>query len=104
MQWEIGIAAAELASNAVKYGLEGVMSLRRLPSPEPALVIEVTDRGAGMGNRPPTSAAAGVTGGLGVGLSSVRRLMDDVEVRSVDGLGTRVTAKRLLGSPPRQLP
>lgn len=103
VQWEIGIAAAELASNAVKYGFEGLLCLRRVQHPEPALVLEVTDRGAGMRAGPPP-AAPGVTGGLGVGLTAVRRLMDEVDVRSVDGLGTRVTAKRLIGSPPRQLP
>jgi phosphoserine phosphatase RsbX len=99
VQWEIGIAAAELASNAVKYGQEGVLALRRAREPHLALVVEVSDRGAGMGNAPSSEGT-----GLGVGLESVKRLMDDVEVRSIDGLGTRVTARRLLGSGPRSLP
>lgn len=100
VQWEIGIAAAELASNAVKYGQEGVLMLRLAREPQPALLLEVSDRGAGMGNHAPAPPKSG----LGVGLESVRRLMDEVEVRSIDGLGTRVTAKRLLGSGPRAVP
>ncbi len=47
-QWEAGIAAAELASNALKYGNEGVLTLRVMRGEVSELVIEMSDRGLGL--------------------------------------------------------
>ena len=97
-QWEVGIAAAELATNAFKHGVEGVLTLRHAQEPEEAMIIEVADRGEGI----PDDARGPGAGvmlrrpgeGLGVGLGSVHRLMDEVEVYSVPGQGTRVVARK----------
>jgi serine/threonine-protein kinase RsbT len=107
-QWEASIAASELATNALKFAGEGTLALRHVHEPREALVIEMTDRGEGM-----TDVAAAVVDGfsegalrgpdsprlgrgLGVGLGSVHRLMDDVVVDSAPHRGTRVTAKKFL--------
>ena len=82
-QWEVGIAAAELAQNAVKYGVEGALTLRNENS---TLVLEVVDRGEGFG-------AAKEQPGLRAGLAAVARLMDSFEVHS-GPIGTRVIAKK----------
>jgi negative regulator of sigma-B (phosphoserine phosphatase) len=83
--WEISIAAAELAQNAVKYGVEGVLTLR---IDGEWLVLEAVDRGPGFGAAPSSS-------GLGEGLGAVRRMMDCCDVRS-GPLGSRViTRKRI---------
>jgi anti-sigma regulatory factor (Ser/Thr protein kinase) len=85
--WEIGIAAAELAQNALKYGVEGLLTLRSDPE---WLVIEAVDRGPGFG-------AAGSQPGLGQGLAAVERLMDSLEVLS-GPLGARVITRKRLRS------
>jgi negative regulator of sigma-B (phosphoserine phosphatase) len=51
-QWEAGIAAAELASNALKYGSEGVLTLRVMRGEISELVIEVSDRELGLSRDP----------------------------------------------------
>jgi anti-sigma regulatory factor (Ser/Thr protein kinase) len=83
--WEIGIAAAELAQNVLKYGVEGLLTLR---TDGESLVVEAVDRGPGFG-------AAGSRPGLGEGLAAVTRLMDSSEVLSTP-LGARVIAKKRL--------
>jgi phosphoserine phosphatase RsbX len=82
-QWEVGIAAAELAQNAVKYGIEGALILR---SEERTLVLEVVDRGEGFG-------VTKEQPGLRAGLAAVNRMMDSIEVYS-GPIGTRVVAKK----------
>jgi anti-sigma regulatory factor (Ser/Thr protein kinase) len=82
-QWEVGIAAAELAQNAVKYGIEGALILR---SEDRTLVLEVVDRGEGFG-------ATKDQPGLRSGLAAVNRMMDSIEVYS-GPIGTRVVAKK----------
>jgi anti-sigma regulatory factor (Ser/Thr protein kinase) len=83
-QWEVGIAAAELAQNAVKYGVEGLLVLRS--DAERCLVLEVVDRGPGFG-------AAETKPGLREGLGAVRRMMDSCEVHT-SPIGTRVIARK----------
>jgi len=94
-QWETSIAVAELATNVLKYAIEGLVQLRHVREPREALVIEVTDSGSGI----PDLGAALTDGfsrgrGLGVGLGAVHRMMDDVVVDTVPGRGTRVTATK----------
>ena len=83
-QWEVSIAASELAQNALKYGVEGVLTLRL--DREHSLVLEVTDRGRGFG-------AAEERPGLREGLGAVRRMMDTYEVLT-GPIGTRVIATK----------
>ena len=83
-QWELSIAAAELAQNAIKYGVEGL--LRLSTDAQDTLVLEVADRGSGFG-------AAEQRPGLREGLGAVQRMMDSCEVYS-GPTGTRVIAKK----------
>jgi len=83
--WEVGIAVAELAQNILKYGVEGVVSLRL---DDAWLVVEAVDRGPGLG-------AAGSRPGLGQGLLAVERMMDSSEISS-GPLGVRVVARKRL--------
>ena len=86
VQWEVSIAAAELAQNAVKYGVEGELILR---NDEGTLVLEVADRGEGFG-------AAKEQPGLRSGLAAVARMMDSLEVHS-GPIGARVIARKHSG-------
>jgi anti-sigma regulatory factor (Ser/Thr protein kinase) len=83
-QWEVGIAASELAQNAVKYGVEGRLLFKRIARGE--VILEVADRGPGFG-------ASAERPGLREGLAAVRRLMDSCEVWSTP-LGSRVVARK----------
>jgi anti-sigma regulatory factor (Ser/Thr protein kinase) len=108
-QWEMSLVASELATNVLKFAGSGTMTLRRVEAPRPALELEMVDRGAGI----PDVATALVDGhsegamltverprrpgqGLGVGLGSVRRMSDDLDIESTPGRGTRVTALKYL--------
>lgn len=96
-QWEAGIAAAELASNVLKYGHEGVLTLRVTHADSSELVIEVSDRGLGLSLDAAQSSREqpfSSRNGLGVGLESVRRLMDDLEIQSFPKRGTRLVARK----------
>jgi anti-sigma regulatory factor (Ser/Thr protein kinase) len=61
------------------------------------LVIEVSDRGLGLPRdaaRNPQQQPLSSRNGLGVGLESVRRLMDDLEIQSFPKRGTRLVARK----------
>jgi anti-sigma regulatory factor (Ser/Thr protein kinase) len=104
-QWEVSISASELATNILKFAGEGEIHLRYATAPRAAIVVEAVDRGRGIAD----VASAVVDGfsegaplggdrprrdgqGLGVGLGSVHRLMDKVEISTDHGRGTRVVA------------
>jgi anti-sigma regulatory factor (Ser/Thr protein kinase) len=110
--WEVAIAAAELACNAVRYAGGGDVELWLEQVPHIALGLVVRDSGRGF-QRPTLEAlgaAQGVSGeaegtllrfrserhGLGIGLEAVHRLMSEVHIDS-SPLGTTVRARKALG-------
>lgn len=59
------------------------------------VVVVARDEGPGIADVPRAVAGGySTSGGLGLGLSCVRRLMDDFEITSEPGKGTRVTVTR----------
>lgn len=92
----VATAVSELARNLVAYARDGHMLLRPVQNGvRRGLVIVAEDRGPGindldMAMRDGFSTA----GGLGLGLPGVRRLMDEFEIESEVGKGTRVTTKK----------
>lgn len=88
---DIETSVSELATNVLKYGKRGWVSLR---VDQIGFEAVVTDEGPGFDESPKSRS------GLGVGLSGVERLMDIIEVKSAAG-GSEVTVrKHLRGSPP----
>lgn len=88
------LAAAELATNLVRYAPGGDLRITRLPAPRPGVLLESEDRGPGI----PDLAAARRDGfststGLGSGLGAVERLMDESEFRSSPA-GTTIAARK----------
>jgi serine/threonine-protein kinase RsbT len=89
-------AASELARNAFRYAGGGVMRWRELEANGRA-GIELTfeDQGPGI---PDIELAMQVgfttSGGLGQGLPGVKRLMNELEIRSEVGKGTVVTVRK----------
>lgn len=106
-QWAYAIVASELASNVLKYGPTGTLTLRARETPMPCVEIETVDAGRGIGDveqalRDGISegidhARAGTPlqarRGLGLGLGAVRRLADSLTIETREGGGTRVLAR-----------
>jgi negative regulator of sigma-B (phosphoserine phosphatase) len=108
-RWGCSIAASELATNVLKFAGRGTAVLSLVTEPRRAFKLEVVDEGVGIPNLSAAmedgfSEGAKLTAdrprhagqGLGVGLGSVQRLMDSVEVYTQEGRGTRVVALKYL--------
>jgi len=94
----IATAISELARNIVLYAKCGRMSIETsLDGHRPGLVITARDEGPGI--RDVQRALMGgytTSGGMGLGLSGVRRIMDGMDVESHLGKGTTVTIRKWL--------
>jgi serine/threonine-protein kinase RsbT len=93
-QTKLVTAASELARNTLVYGGGGVARLEAVKSPngKKGVKLQFSDEGPGI---PDIDLALtdGWTsgGGLGLGLSGARRLVDEFELDSKPGTGTSVT-------------
>ncbi len=95
-QTKIVTAASELARNTLDYGGGGIIRLEQLEeNPRKGLRLIFEDHGPGI---PDIQLALkdGYTtgGGLGLGLGGARRLVNDFEIHSEPGQGTRVLITR----------
>lgn len=89
-------AASELARNIVLYAGSGVMQWNVLTSRE-AVGIELSfiDHGPGISNVSLAMQEGFTTsGGLGMGLPGSKRLMDELEIQSEIGKGTKVMIRK----------
>jgi anti-sigma regulatory factor (Ser/Thr protein kinase) len=92
---EISVVSAELASNLVKHAREGSVLLRVLRHAD-RVGIGVLTVDTGPGTRDITSLIADgetTTGTLGIGLGAVKRFADRLDLHSVPGVGTIVSAE-----------
>lgn len=96
-QVKIGIVTCELARNIVLHA-EGKGRMLVHPIREPnkiGIMILAEDKGPGiMDINEALQGANGSKKGLGIGLSSAKRLTDEFEVKSKIGEGTTITAKK----------
>lgn len=89
-------AASELARNIFKYAGEGVMRWHALEGADRAgIELQFIDQGPGIADLE-LAMQEGYTsgGGLGMGLPGARRLVDDFEIQSAVGQGTRVVLRK----------
>jgi serine/threonine-protein kinase RsbT len=95
-QTKIVTAASELARNTVIYGGGGVVRLEALnDGPRRGLRLTFEDQGPGIADLSLALKDGYSTGtGLGLGLSGAKRLMNEFEIRSTPGQGTRVAVTR----------
>lgn len=95
-QTKIVTAASELARNTVEYGGGGTVRLRWLAaSPRIGLRMDFIDQGPGIPDITLAMTDGYTSGnGLGLGLSGSRRLMNEFEIESTPGKGTRVGVTR----------
>jgi serine/threonine-protein kinase RsbT len=99
-QTKLVTAASELGRNTLVHGGGGVMRMEMVEDPpRRGLRLVFEDRGPGIADLEQALRDGFTSGnGLGLGLGGSRRLMDEFEVRSAPGEGTRVvTTKWKLG-------
>lgn len=91
----ITTAIAELARNMLDHACDGTLSLRRVEDRDRVgLAIRARDRGPGIADVERALLGGYSTSGqLGMGLAGVRRIMDEVTVKS-GADGTLVTATK----------
>ena len=92
----LATAASELGHNQLRHGHAGLIVLRAIERDGvPGLELLAADQGGGITN--PTEALRGAgsaSGGLGVGLSGVRNLVDEVDFDVRLGEGTCIWARK----------
>ena len=99
----IATAVSELARNILKYAGDGEILIERVGTDRRTGVqIAARDRGPGIAD---IEAAMqdhfSSSGTLGLGLPGVKRLMDEFEIDSSPGAGTRVTVRKWRETPSR---
>lgn len=98
------IVISELSHNILKYAQGGAITLYRASRTKAerdyGLFIEAQDDGPGIADVDLALTDGYSTGGgLGMGLSGVRRLMDDFEITSRIGEGTTILTGKWLAGP-----
>lgn len=95
-QYLIATAASEASTNVIRYAKRGRVTLRAVGNGDRAgFEFIVEDRGPGIENIE-AAMKEGVSkgNGLGLGLSSIRRIMDEFDIHSRPGHGTRIVARK----------
>lgn len=97
-QSRIATAVSELARNILKYAGHGQLILRRITDQaRRGMEIVAEDNGPGIADKDSALSDHFSSGGtLGLGLPGVRRMMDEFDLESEPGAGTRVTARKWL--------
>lgn len=92
----IATAISELARNIVKYAKSGEILITQVENGANAgIQVIARDKGPGIRNIDMAMQDGySTSGGLGLGLPGVRRLMDTFEIVSSDGSGTTVTTTK----------
>ena len=103
---ELAIAASELASNVIRHANNGTIALRVSAEPRRHILMVCRDQGPGIVNtedarkdgysRGHMITPDSRTDGLGKGLGAVERLVDELRIESVLGMGTTVTVRKWL--------
>lgn len=95
-QTKIVTAASELARNTLVYGLGGEMTVQLLQEEtRKGVRLSFVDQGPGIADVDLALTDGWTSGkGLGMGLSGARRLVNEFEIHSRVGEGTRVTIAR----------
>jgi serine/threonine-protein kinase RsbT len=92
----IATAISELARNIVSYAGKGEITLKTIQnSSREGILIVAADEGPGIHDiRQALRDGFSTSGSLGLGLPGVRRLMDEFDISSQPGRGTRVEVKK----------
>ena len=90
----LALATTELATNLMRHAMRGDLRISRVEGPRPGVLLESVDEGPGIADLAAARRDGFSTGsGLGAGLGSVERLMDECEIRSSPA-GTTIVARK----------
>lgn len=97
-QARITTAISELARNIYLYAGKGNIKIERTyENNQYGITIIASDEGPGIADlRKVMNDGYSTSGGLGAGMPGVRRLMDEFNVQSEQGVGTTITAVKWL--------
>lgn len=97
----IATAISEIARNIIQYAGEGEVVLSEVRKEgRSGILIVARDQGPGIANLElAMQDGYSTSGGLGLGLSGARRLVDEFEIVSEPGKGTTVTMRKWLQAP-----
>jgi serine/threonine-protein kinase RsbT len=95
-QTKLVTAASELARNTLVYGGGGTVDVDRVDNGRRSGIrIVFTDRGPGIADVELALTDGYTTGGgLGLGLSGARRLVDEFDIQTAVGQGTSITVTK----------
>jgi serine/threonine-protein kinase RsbT len=95
-QTVIAAAISEIARNILTYARTGEVRIRaEVDGEAPGIIVVARDNGPGIADIEQAMQEGYTTsGGLGLGLSGSKRLMDDFDISSGPGRGTIVTMKK----------
>jgi len=94
-QTKVVTAASELARNTLIYGKGGAMQLESLNGPRLGIRLTFQDNGPGIPDIELALRDGFTTGtGLGLGLGGTKRLVNEFEIQSRVGEGTKVVITR----------
>ena len=95
-QFLIATAVSELATNILRYANQGRITLRIIrKDSRDGIEVTAEDYGPGIVNIDEAMQEHFSSGnGLGLGLPSVRRIMDEFAIESKPGQGTRIVARK----------
>jgi serine/threonine-protein kinase RsbT len=95
-QVSVVIAVSEIARNILRYAERGTIVFKSIQENEtPGIMVIAQDEGPGITDLNLVLQDGYSTGGgLGLGLSGAKRLMDDFEIVSEVGRGTTITMKK----------
>jgi anti-sigma regulatory factor (Ser/Thr protein kinase) len=98
---EIALAMTELATNLIKHAQGGTLTLTPLAD-DGRIGLEIESRDSGPGIADVERALAdrfSTAGTRGTGLGAVNRLMDELDIASEDGRGTRIACRKWVRQP-----
>ncbi|TRZ89688.1 MAG: anti-sigma regulatory factor [Methanosarcinales archaeon] len=96
-QCRITTAISELARNAVVHGRGGSVTIKIVRNDKKGIEIICRDEGPGIVNLElALQGGYSTVGGLGIGLSGAKRLMDEFQITSSAGKGTTVIIRKWL--------
>lgn len=94
-QTKLVTAASELARNTLIYGAGGAMQVELLNGPRTGIRLTFEDQGPGIADLEMALRDGFTTGaGLGLGLGGAKRLVNEFNIESRVGHGTKVTITR----------
>lgn len=96
-QTRITTAVSELTRNVIKFAGKGEVKIRKIVNQRRGLEITIEDNGPGIENLElALKGGYSTSGGLGIGLSGAKKLVDEFNIDTFPGKGTKIVIKKWL--------